>query len=234
MAFAIPLATMAVQAYMSHRAQKKAEQRSKEEQAALQPAQESNAALQQFGTGLMQGGVELQRPAGNFYKTLLTGDRAATGLALAAPTAQITDVYRGAERGLERSGVRGAAKDVAEADLNRQRASQISGLITGVQPAAAGALSAMGESQAGMGSNAVAASSGLNANLLNQAFAARKYARDEGAQAGAAWGRMIADTAGAMGGGGGNTGFNWGGFRQQPTMSTAEIWNQGYYGPGRG
>lgn len=192
---------------MSRKAQKDALKRGPEEQAALsgltQAAGNLNAAgaqLGQVGGGLTQSGQQLQQGPANYYQTLLRGSRGAMANAVAAPTAAITETYRGAERGLERSGVRGAAKDVATADLNRQRASQIAGLTTGVQAGAADRLAEMGGQQVSQGVGALSAGGGLYgqagnlySGMLGEGARNRMYARNEGAQAGQQWGGLVFD-----------------------------------------
>lgn len=192
---------------MSRRAQRGAMQRSPEEQAAMGGItgaagnlNQAGAQLGQVGGGLVQAGQQALRGPTNYYQTLLRGSRPAMAQAVAAPTAAITETYRGAERGLERSGIRGAAKDVASADLNRQRASQIAGLTTGVQPAAADALAGLGGQQLGLGIGAQQAAGGmygqagnLYGGLLRSGTENRQYGRQEGAQAGQQWGGLIFD-----------------------------------------
>ncbi len=95
---------------------------------------------QQLGTDLTGQAMPGLRQASNYYSTLLNGNRAQMRLATAAPTAAITSQYRGAERGLERMGVRGGERATAMAELNRDRVAAIAGQTTGVQPMAAGAL----------------------------------------------------------------------------------------------
>ena len=114
--------------------------------------------------------------------------------------------------------MRGAAKDVAEADLNRQRASQIAGLTTGVQPLAAQALAGMGGQQVSQGVGAASAGAGalgqvggLYGGLLQSGAQNRMYGREQGAQAGQSMGGFLFDIINGLGGrraGGGNTGIS--------------------------
>lgn len=175
------------------KAQSSAQKRSPEEQAALQGAQETAGRLTSTGSSLISGGLETQRPATSYYDTLLRGNRAAMSVATAAPRAAITDVYRGAERGLEQSGVRGAQRDVAKGELNRQRASQIAGLVTGVQPAAAEALTGIGQHQISAGSPMLGAAGSIYSNLLGEGAQNRQYARGEGEKAGKSIGGLVFD-----------------------------------------
>lgn len=184
-----------------------AQKRSPEEQTALTGAQGAGSTLaaqggNQFstGTGLIQSGqTSLAAPTG-YFSRLLSGNRALQSQAIAAPRAAISDTYAGAERGLERSGVRGAARDEAKAELGRQQAGAISSLITGVQPGAAGALTSIGQTSigqgtgiAGQGIGATGASGNIFSNLLGQGASNRVYARDQGQQFGSGFGGLIFD-----------------------------------------
>lgn len=180
-------------ALFGKRAQSGAMQRSPEEQQALSGAQGAAAGLQRSGTNLLTAGQGLQGQAGNYYSTLLRGGRAAMANATAGPRAAITDVYRGAESNLERSGVRGAQRDVATAELGRERASRISSLVTGVQPGAASALAEMGGQQMGLGGQLSQAGGSIYGNLLGQGFQNRVYGRGEGEKMGTAMGGFLFD-----------------------------------------
>lgn len=179
------------------KAQSSAMQRSPEEAASLTGAAGSAGDLTRSGTGMLRGGMNLlqtgqqtQAPATSYYSTLLRGNRAAQSQAVAAPRAAISDVYGGAEKGLEKSGLRGASRDVAAGELQREKAGKISSLITGVQPGAANALANIGGEQtaqginfAGQGANAFANSGSIYSNLLGQGFQNRAYGRQEGERA---------------------------------------------------
>jgi hypothetical protein len=168
--------------------------------------------LQQTGGDLTRQGAGLIKPAGNYYQTLLRGSRTAMQQAVAAPTAAITETYRGAERGLERSGIRGAARDVASADLNRDRASRIAGLTTGVQGAAAESLAGIGSQMTGQGISAMNAAGNAYGNagnlyggLLRSGTDNRRYGREEGSQMGGAIGGFLFDLLKNWKGGGGKS-----------------------------
>ncbi len=181
-------------------AQGSAMKRSGEESTAISGAQNSAGALTQAGTSLLSQGQPYSKQAGDYYSTLLGGNRAAMSQATAAPRAAITDIYRGAEHGLERSGVRGAARDVATADLGRDRASRIAGLTTGVQPAAAGALAHMGSNLTSQGMSGLTGAGSIWQNLLGAGFQNRAYGRHEGEKAGTGIGSLIFDIlSGTMG-----------------------------------
>ena len=193
--------------FLGKRAQSSAMKRSPEEQQALTGAQGAAAGLGREGSALLTQGTERLGQAGNYYSTLLGGGRASMAQATAGPRAAITDVYRGAERGLERSNVRGAARDVASAELGRERASKLSSLVTGVQPAAASALADIGGRMTSTGGQLSTTGGSLYANLLGQGFRNREYGREEGRRTGAGIGGFLFDilsgTLGRLGGGGG-------------------------------
>lgn len=197
---------------LGRKAQQGAMKRSPEESAALGGAQNVAGQLSSTGTNLIQQGAPLQGQAASYWSTLLGGNRAAMAQATAAPRAAITDVYRGAESNLTRSGVRGASRDVAKAELGRDRASQIAGLTTGVQPMAASALGEVGSDLTRTGSNLLGQSGSIWGNLLGAGFANRKYGRQEGEKAGSSIGSFLFDilsgTIGKKFGGGGDGPFS--------------------------
>lgn len=196
------------------KAQSSAMARSPEEQQALTGAQTGANALTGMGRSLFGGGQDtLGRgtgflgQAGNYWQTLLGGSRAAMAQATAGPRAAITDQYRGAERGLERSGLRGGVRDLASAELSRDRAGKVAGLTTGVQPMAAqglssvgGELGSLGLSQIGQGLGATEAGSNIWQRLLQGGFENRKYGRAEGEKAGKGIGGLIFDILSGIGG----------------------------------
>lgn len=197
------------------KAEKSAMQRSPEEQQALTGAQGAAGLLgryggQLFGAGqqTLGQGVGQLGTAGNYWDTLLRGSRAAMAQATAGPRAALTEQYRGAERGLERSGLRGAVKDLASANLSRQRAGQIAGLTTGVQPAAAQGLADIGSQLGNLGLNttqlglgSTEAGANIWQRLLGAGFENRKYGRAEGAAANKNIGSLIFDILSGGGGG---------------------------------
>lgn len=187
------------------KAQSSAMQRSPEEMLALQGAQSAGTNLTQQGQTLTGMGMPALQKSLGYYSTLLGGNRAAMSLATAAPRAAITDTYRGAERNLEYSGVRGAARESAVADLARDKAGNISRLTAGVQPGAAGALADIGSNLTGQGTTAFGNAGNVWSSLLGKGFENRKYAREEGEKAGTSIGSLLFDILSGFGkkGGGG-------------------------------
>lgn len=239
MPVAIPIIAAAVSTAGSVAASKiaanSAAKRSAEEKAALEKGQGAAGLLTGAAPGLVkQGqaattegldtlrtGLSTMAPAASYYGTLLRGNRALQSQATAAPRAAIQDTYAGAERNLERGGVRGAAKDVATADLGRQRAGQIASLLTGVQPGAAAGAAGVGAQQAGVGSEQ--ATIGLNrtsmggsfaqgggalaSGQMQQGFQNRVYGREEGGQFGSQMGGFLFDILSSLGNKRGGGGF---------------------------
>lgn len=190
----IPLAASAIGGIFGGKAAtNSAMKRSPEEERALAGANASATGLQTTGNNLVGAGLPGAQQAMGYYSTLLQGNRGAMNLATAAPRAAITDQTRGAERGLERSGLRGGIRDLASANLQRQSAGQIAGLTTGVQPMAAEGLSRLGTTLTGQGATAMSAGGNIYSRLLGEGFDNRKYARGEGEKTGSALGGLIFD-----------------------------------------
>lgn len=198
-------------ALAGRQATKMAAQRSPEEQAALRGMTGVAGQASRLGNFFAtQGQQYLQQPA-NYFSTLLSGNRAAMNNAVAPAVAQITGNYRGATRALEHSGMRGAARDVATADLNRQRASQVAGLTTGVQPYAAEQLAGLGQNMMGLAPGMMGTAGTLYGGMLGAGFRNREYSRDEGEKTSKAIGGLVRDVGetvfkgGKKGGTGGAT-----------------------------
>lgn len=134
----------------------------------------------EMGQGLYDG---VARPAlgqaTNYYSRLLNGDRAAMTGALTPEIGATNAVYAGANRSLDRAPA-GAGRDIARAELGRERAGKIGSLVSGVRPMAAEALTGIGQNAAQMGIGATQASGGLYAQLLAGLNA--KRALDQGQQ----------------------------------------------------
>lgn len=202
------------------RQQKKAMERSPEEQQALGGAQRSAEALSTQGRTLTQAGLPAVYNATNYWQTLLGGNRAAQAQATAAPRGAITDQYRGAERNLERSNVRGATRDLAKAELARDMTGRIAALTSGVQPMAASQLGDLGTGLTAQGTSALSGVGSLYSNLLGQGFQNRVYGREEGAEAGRGVGGLIFDIISGITGKKGRSPFGGGGAGDQgPTQA---------------
>jgi len=154
-----------------------------------------------LGTGMVQAGMPATQSALSYYAKLLQGNRAAMSQATAGANRQITDVYRGAERGLERQGVRGGERQTALAELNRDRAASIAGLTTGQQGNAAGALADIGGQLTQQGMSGI---SGAASQFGSGAAAYGQNARYYGQQASQDWAGV-----GRAGGELGKVGWDW-------------------------
>lgn len=211
---AIPYIAMGVSSlvgYLSSRnAAKKAEA---ERQTALGGAQGVSNVLTGSGVELSRYAMPGVNQSLNYYQTLLGGNRAAMAQATAAPRAAVTDTFRGAERNLEHSGIRGAGRDLAVAELNRDRAAKIAGLTTGVQPQAAANLANLSTNILSQGGSRLGAAGTLWGGLLSQGTARSNRADDQQAAAGTQLGRSIFDILANVkwGGGGGSEpyGASW-------------------------
>ncbi|HEY6415241.1 MAG TPA: hypothetical protein VIX41_03350, partial [Acidimicrobiales bacterium] len=185
--------------WLGRRAEKRALTRSPEERLALQGAQGAAGQLTRTGGELIGQGRELIAGPANYYNTLLRGNRAAMTQAVAPGLAQLTDLYRGHGRDLDRQGVRGAARDVAVTDLNRERASRMAALVTGVQPWAAGQLGSLGSDVLARGGPLLGAGADVYANLLGQGQENRQKAMEIGGAASERWTRLLSELGNAIG-----------------------------------
>ncbi len=190
LAVAAPYIVQGVGALGSWLGSRKAGKRNEEESTALSGAQGAATGMEAAGSSLLQ---KVQQPA-NYWGSLLGGDRAKMAQATAPARSSILDTYRGAERGLERSGVRGAQRDVAISELIRDRAAKVAGLTQGVQPQAAQALTDI----AGMGTPLLANSASIWGNLLGQATQNRQNADQVKREGGASAGRYLFDLASSL------------------------------------
>lgn len=162
-----------------------------------------------MGKQLFETGFPMVEGAGNYYGTLLRGSRAAMAQATAGPARAITDTYRGAERSLTHAGVRGGAREVATGELARSRAGDLAGLVTGVQPGAASALSSLGTTLTGQGTGSTIGGAGIGANLYGpMAYTAERAAQRSQAStqnAGASIANILRNYQSKKGGGGGTS-----------------------------
>jgi hypothetical protein len=186
--------------WLGNKSAQSAMQRTPEEMQALAGGQQAAAGLGQQGANLTGAGMQNVSGASNYWRTLLNGSRPAMAQATAAPRAAITEQYRGAERGLERSGVRGGVGDLARAELSRDRAGKIAGLTTGVQPMAAEQLGGLGTTLTGQGTAALIGGGRTWADLLNAGANNRMFGQQVGSQTASGIGGGIWDL---LSGGGG-------------------------------
>ncbi len=185
-----PLILMAASAVASHYANR----RSRSERAALKRQNYNAQHQQEVGEQAQKSfsadaaryerqasGVRRQRGFAqpmDYWSALLGGDRSRMMSATAPARASIQDTYRGASRSLDRSRMRGAAKDQAAEEQNRQQTGQLASLVQGVQPMAAQQMGSLEQTiqsimqaYSGLGLNAKAQGYGVLSNLLGQSAA---------------------------------------------------------------
>lgn len=247
-AAAIPAISMGAQYFMNRGKNKKI---AAAQDAATAGLQTSSQDLNKFGdkmgdtAGSFLGDAQKQfgrantslDASANYFSPLLRGGRAAIDQTLAPERAGITETYRGAGKALEQSGMRGGTRDLASAELNRDRASKLALLPSAARAGAAESMMKLGGEQG----NLAATQAGTGANLYGGAATAkgtgaygynallgsadrREYVQGQNAQtAGTGIGSMIFDAikskqgksaGGGSGGGGmiGGLGNGGGGF----------------------
>jgi hypothetical protein len=123
---------------------------------------ESGRRLLAGGAGAIGRGTQFLGQAAGYYAPILAGNRASIASSLAPERGQITDIYRGASRGLDRSGIRGADRELAEAELTRQKAGQLAGLAPLARAGAAQALTGIGAQEQGTGLGLTSAGTNLS------------------------------------------------------------------------
>ncbi len=134
--------------------------------------------MQRGAQGVAQGQQTLSQ-VGNVYRPLMTGDRSAMNAALAPEMASITDIYRGAGKGLDR--MQGPARDTAMAELARQKAGQLSLLRPQARMGATGAMANLGQFQVGAGQADTAGGVGAHSasgNLLAGLYGGERGSMD--------------------------------------------------------
>lgn len=179
-AAAIPAISMGAQYFMNRGTNKRIAQ---QQTTATQGLQNSATDLSAFGTKLGdtaggflgdaqkqfgQANTSLDQSA-NYFSPLLRGGRAAIDQTLAPERAGITETYRGAGKALEQSGMRGGTRDVAGAELNRDRAAKLALLPSAARQGAASAMLQVGQTQGNM----AATQAGTAANLFGNATQAK-------------------------------------------------------------
>lgn len=105
----------------------------------------------------------------NYFSPLLAGSRGAIDQTLAPDRAMITDTYRGAGKALEQSGMRGGTRDLASAELNRDRAGKLALLGPAARANAATSMQGVSQQRAGMAGQ----QAGVGAGLFGQAVGAK-------------------------------------------------------------
>ena len=145
-----------------------------EEKRAFEGGMGTAGQLGGMGSMLYGQGATNVSQAGDYYQKLLGRGGKEAAMAAVAPQAEnISQIYRGVSRGLEGRNVRGGVRDLALARAGRDKAGAISRLISGVQPAAAGALSQIGTTLTSQGIGAKGAAGGIYSQLMDTATQGR-------------------------------------------------------------
>jgi hypothetical protein len=189
MAVGIPLAMAAYSAYSQH----KANQQNAQEKAGMAGQLNASNQLAAQGQQAWHAGFPGAQSALSYYSTLLSGNRAAMQQATAGPQAQLTDMYRGAERGIAHAGVRGGVRDLGLAELGRDRANATAQLTTGQQGAAAQGLAGLSTTLMGQGSANQATSGNLAGQMQQEGFQQRQAVNQGNAETGAGIGQALFD-----------------------------------------
>lgn len=176
---------------------------SKEQKAAMAGQEEAANTVGQYAKPLVQGGTDLARQgagdlgaAGGYYRNILSS-RQAGREALAPEMATAMDFYRGAEGRAKRT-MRGGGRDLALAELSRQRVGQFASMLPAARRMAAEGLTGTGgtaleggTAMTGQGVGAATAAGQLRSGMFGNATTIENQ-RQAG---GKAWGNILYDAA---------------------------------------
>lgn len=141
-------------------------QRTPQEAAALQSVSGLARLISGQGSNLYNVGSPAYQQALAYYQRLLGGDHAAITEAVAPEGEAVSEVYKGAGKSLEAGPLRGGAKDLATAELSRQKTGQIAAIAPAARQAAAGAAGQLGLAGATAGTSAEQAGAGLYGQVV--------------------------------------------------------------------
>lgn len=168
---------------------------------------------------LGRGGGDLD-VVGGYLRSLVGGGPGAAAAAAAPQVANITAAYRGARAGLDRGALRGANRDLAEAELGRERAGALSGVILNQRPQAVQQLMQLGQGRQQIGLGQIGAgnqasgigvgATGAAAGPLGAIYQGEGRRAEQGAENAAAIGRLFANLLFDMVRGGGSGGSGGG------------------------
>jgi hypothetical protein len=196
-------------AYFANRSAKKQSQQSQQKLDTTTTALQGSAKdLSDTGTNLIGQGKNISAPgfnnlgaAAGYYSPIVQGSRASIQQSLAPERSLVSDYYRGATKGLERSGMTGGSKDLATAELARDKAAKLSGLAPAARRDAAQGLAGVGSQQVQAG--LATTGQGVNAkqtgaSVLSPVYAGQNYRAagdmDYYRQTGQGIGGMLFDT----------------------------------------
>lgn len=206
MAAAIPFALKAGSMIGGSLLGKKLSGPSGAQKTAMTGAQQGSQALTAAGTPLLAQGSALARgggtdldAAGNYYRNILSS-RTAGREALAPEMASALNFYRGAENKTKRT-LRGGSRDVALAELDRQKVGQMATMLPAARREAAegmldvgGTRLSGGTALTGQGVNALSNAAYANAQLFGNATTLQNQEQEGGK----AWGGILYDVLGQL------------------------------------
>lgn len=144
-----------------------------------------------------------------YYSKLAGGNSAAIQSTLAPQIASMTDVYRGAESGMTNKMGPGAGRDMAVADLQRQKAAQLSMMPMMARTNANEQLGTMGQTMTGQANSMLGMAAGplsSASNAMNIAQQQKDATRSQWLDFGASMGKIFLPyVLGKAGGAGGST-----------------------------
>ncbi len=144
------------------------------------------SSMTRIGTPLLTGTASL-------YARLLSGDRASMRSALTAPRQEITDIYRGAESSLDRSGVRGANREVASGTLARDEAGRLASLVPQARQQAMEGAGNLGLNLVTGGNSAISALMGNQTAQGQLALQQRMYGDQQSSELGGNLSKLLLD-----------------------------------------
>lgn len=145
-----------------------------EERSAEAGASGAAGKLGGMGSTLYSQGAGSLGTYESYLRTMMgKGGRGAMESATAPAKESIEDLYGGAGRSLEGSYIRGGTRDLAKAEIDREKYGKIARLTAGVQPQAAAALGDVGKFQTATGVGATGQAGGLYDRLLGKGLQSR-------------------------------------------------------------
>lgn len=179
------------------KAAEEAAKRSPEEQAQYNKQQGLQDQATRQGQQTYAAGMGPLKSTIDYYRTLLDGSRAARMDAVSGEAQDTSQAFAGADAAADRN-LRGGERDQAKAENSRAKAGQISRLVTGVRPGAAGALSGIGQQLVNTSEGFSGQAANIGGNLLGNSTQNRQQANAAGERAGASAGAAIGQITGLV------------------------------------
>lgn len=188
---------------------------SKDQKAAMDQSQAAQKQLTGAAAPLLEQGTQMNRQggdylgqAGNYYKGIL-GNRSQAQAALAPEMTTALEYYRGAGNKAKRT-LTGGTRDMAVAELDRQKVGQLAGMLPAARREAAEGLTGVGGTALQGGTALTGQGAGLfdtSARIGSQNFQNATTLYNQSQKGGQSWGGAIFDIIkGGAGGGGGKKG----------------------------